>query len=124
LGAPKNEETSSLPKDFTRKEIETRLIRSFLDLAVLFALRKNGGLSGYDVMALVQNKFDKSISPGTIYSVLYSIERKGLVKGESDGRKTNYKLTDKGREVTESMLGYRKEMIEFMKKIMNLDDSE
>lgn len=38
-------------------------------------------LSGYDVIMFVHKKFGILLSSGTVYSVLYSMERNGLVRG-------------------------------------------
>jgi DNA-binding PadR family transcriptional regulator len=48
---------------------------------------------GYDIVALLEINFGKHISPGTVYSTLYAIERKGLITGEADGSGTTYRLT-------------------------------
>ncbi|MGB9914944.1 MAG: PadR family transcriptional regulator [Candidatus Bathyarchaeales archaeon] len=59
---------------------------------------RNGPLSGYDVIAYIHNKFNLLVSSGTVYSLLYSLERNGLVEGVWDERKRVYKLTEKGEK--------------------------
>ncbi len=104
---------------YTQKDIETRIVKSFLDILILIEMKKQINLSGYDVTAFVNGKFGGILSPGTVYATLYSMERKGLIKGESDGRKTVYKLTDKGSEVTGLMKkSYNDQMTEFIRKFM------
>ncbi len=44
------------------------------------------------------------LSPGTAYSSLRKLEKKGLVEGYSNGKKTVYKLTDMGKLAVEEML--------------------
>ncbi len=66
-------------------------------------MSKRESISGYDIIDLVNLKFSESMSPGTVYSTLYAIERKGLIYGETDGRKTVYKLTEKGHVAMETI---------------------
>jgi len=97
-----------------RSEIleETRksMIRNFLEIIVLDELRTSSPLSGYDFVDFVRKKFDVLVSPGTVYSVLYSMERKGLIKNEGDARKRTYTLTDKGKETINTILNSKEEI--------------
>jgi DNA-binding PadR family transcriptional regulator len=106
---------------YTPKDIETRVIKSFLDLLILIEMKKQNHLSGYDITAFVNSKFRGALSPGTVYATLYSIERKGLIKGESDGRKTVFTLTEKGNEVVTSMMKeFNIQMTQFVRKFLML----
>jgi len=80
-----------------------RIIKNFLDVLVLAELR-NGPLSGYDVIAFIHNKFRLLVSSGTVYSLLYSLERDGLIAGSWSQRKRVYKLTDKGEEMIKAIM--------------------
>jgi len=64
-------------------------------------------LSGYDIISLIYKRFNLLISSGSIYSVLYSLEREGLVKGGWVGRKRVYMLTSKGRTALETVIKSR-----------------
>jgi DNA-binding PadR family transcriptional regulator len=79
---------------YTPKDIETRIVKSFLDLLILIEMRKQDNISGYDVTSFVNEKFGNILSPGTVYATLYAIKRKGLIHGQSNGRKTVYALTE------------------------------
>jgi len=74
-----------------------------LDVLVLAELR-NGPLSGYDVIAFIHNKFRLLVSSGTVYSLLYSLERDGLITGSWSQRKRVYKLTDKGEDTIKAIM--------------------
>jgi len=80
-----------------------RIIKNFLDVLVLAELR-NGPLSGYDVIAFIHNKFRLLVSSGTVYSLLYSLERDGLIVGSWSQRKRIYKLTEKGEETIKAVM--------------------
>jgi DNA-binding PadR family transcriptional regulator len=106
---------------YSPKDIETRVVKSFLDVLILIEMKKQSNLSGYDVTAFVNNKFGGILSPGTVYATLYSMERKGLIKGESDGRKTVYKLTDSGNQVIATMMTeFNSQMTDFVRKFLVL----
>ena len=85
------------------KRMHRRIIKNFLDVLVLAELR-NGPMSGYDVIAFIHNKFRLLVSSGTVYSLLYSLERDGLIVGSWNQRKRVYKLTDKGEETIKAIM--------------------
>jgi DNA-binding PadR family transcriptional regulator len=85
------------------RNMQRRTVRNFLDVLILAEMRK-GPLSGYDVMTFVHDRFRFLVSSGTIYSVLYSLERNGLVSGVSMQRKRVYRLTDKGKEAIRGVM--------------------
>jgi DNA-binding PadR family transcriptional regulator len=104
---------------YSPKDIEIRVVKNFLDMLILIELKKKSNLSGYDVTGFVNNKFGGVLSPGTVYATLYSIERKGLIVGESNGRKTVYKLTEMGQTVINSMMtDFNKQMTDFVRKFL------
>lgn len=83
--------------EFYQSEVDVRrkFIKTFLDLIVLKTF-KNRQISGYEVITLVYDKFQVLLSPGTIYPVLFKLEKEGLVKVIPTKRKKMYQLTDKG----------------------------
>ena len=106
-----------LPIEYSLKFIKARIIKEFLNIIVLLELTKRESISGYDIIDLVNLKFSESISPGTVYSTLYAIERKNLIYGETDGRKTVYKLTKKGEVVLEIIRKSQNDLAMVCKKI-------
>jgi len=85
------------------KKMYRRLIKSFLDVLILAELR-NGPMSGYDVIAFIHRKFRLLVSSGTVYSLLYSLERDGLIEGSWNQRKRVYMLTDRGEETIKAIV--------------------
>ena len=79
------------------KKMHERVIKSFMDTIIMAELQ-NGPISGYDVISFIHNKFGFLASSGTVYSLLYSLERNGLVEGVWIERKRVYKLTEKGAQ--------------------------
>jgi DNA-binding PadR family transcriptional regulator len=85
------------------KKMHRRMVKSFMDLLVLAELR-NSPMSGYDVIAYIHNKFGILVSSGTVYSLLYSMERDNLIRGIWAKRKRVYELTEKGERSIEAIL--------------------
>ncbi|MGB9841878.1 MAG: PadR family transcriptional regulator [Candidatus Bathyarchaeales archaeon] len=99
------------------KKIHERIIKNFMDIIIMTELR-NGPLSGYDVISYIHNKFNLLVSSGTVYSLLYSLERNGLVEGVWEERKRVYKLTEKGEKTIDTLLGANDKVKGFMASIL------
>ena len=80
------------------EKLEKRALRNFTDILILAEMKKEGSLSGYDVIGLLHKKFGVVMSSGTVYSLLYSLERDGLIKGAWNNRKRVYELSEKGEQ--------------------------
>jgi len=96
------------------KEFQRSIVKNFLDTVVMVKLKACGPLSGYDLMEYVQQKYGVLISSGTVYSLLYSLERKGLLKGDCASGKRLYALTEEGLKAIESILNSREEIKRFV----------
>jgi DNA-binding PadR family transcriptional regulator len=75
--------------------IYKRFLKEFMDILIMVRMKQSEA-SGYDIVTYVHRKFDLLVSPGTAYSVLYSMERDGLIKAHEVDRKRIYALTSKG----------------------------
>jgi DNA-binding PadR family transcriptional regulator len=94
----KKQEAAVLEKELLR-EMQERSVKAFLDIIVLAKLNeRDEPMGGYDVITFIHEKIGILVSSGTVYAVLYSLERYGLVKGMWSQRKRVYKLTDKGEK--------------------------
>jgi DNA-binding PadR family transcriptional regulator len=125
-GSESNGKPTKKPiKGYSPNDIETRVVKNFLDIIILIEMKKHGNLSGYDVTAFINNKFGKILSPGTVYAALYLMERKGLLAGECDGRKTVYKLTEDGEQVIGTMMqDFNQQMTGFVRKFLTIYDMD
>ena len=101
------------------KKMHERIIKNFMDIIIMAELR-NGSLSGYDVISYIHNKFNLLVSSGTVYSLLYSLERNGLVEGAWDERKRTYKLTEKGGKTIETILNANDKIKNFMTSLLKV----
>jgi DNA-binding PadR family transcriptional regulator len=64
-------------------------------------------MSGYDMILFFQRRHKLLLSPGSVYSTLYALERKGLVEGNATSEKRVYKLSKKGQARIEEVLNNR-----------------
>ena len=79
------------------ESMRERIFRRLIDVFVLVELKKKS-MSGYDVISMLHKKYDILVSPGTVYAMLYSLEREGLIEGRWDERKRVYGLTKSGSQ--------------------------
>jgi DNA-binding PadR family transcriptional regulator len=84
------------------ENLRRRTIKTFMDMLILAELQDKS-LSGYDIISLIHKRFNILVSSGTVYSLLYSLERKGLVAADMDQRKRVYTLTEKGEQTIETV---------------------
>jgi DNA-binding PadR family transcriptional regulator len=100
------------------REIERRILNEFMDLLILFSLNLSNQISGYDVIKYVQARYRFLLSPGTVYSCLYQMERDGLLKGKRKGKKRLYILTQQGAETAKALLNAKDRILNFMSTII------
>ena len=104
------------------RKMHERIIKNFMDIIIMAELR-SGPLSGYDVISYIHNKFHLLVSSGTVYSLLYSLERNGLVEGTWNERKRTYKLTEKGQKTIETILNSNDKIKSFMTNLLKVQSS-
>jgi len=102
------------------EKLRKRVIQDFMDILVLTEMKKVS-LSGYDVIDLLHRKFGVMLSSGTVYSLLYSLERDGLIKGVWNQRKRVYALTEKGEQNINVITKANKEVQIFLRNISLLN---
>ena len=81
------------------QKMTRRIVKDFLDIIILKHLKNGRLLSGYDVIRLLHRKFHILTSPGTVYSILYSLERQNLIEGMMEQGKRLYRLTGEGEKL-------------------------
>jgi len=104
------------------KKMHERIIKNFMDIIIMTELQ-NGSLSGYDFISYIHNKFNLLVSSGTVYSLLYSLERNGLIEGVWEERKRVYKLTQKGAKTINTLLGASDKIKGFMTNILKAQNN-
>jgi DNA-binding PadR family transcriptional regulator len=79
-------------------EKKCKLLKACADLAILAELSKQAVLSGPDIISLFKDKYGMQMSPGTIYPILCSMEKKRLIRPLPNRKKKVYALTTLGKE--------------------------
>ena len=102
------------------EKLRKRAIQNFMDVLILTEIKK-GPLSGYDVIGLIHGKFGILTSSGTVYSLLYSLERDGWIKGVWNQRKRVYMLTEKAEQNIKVITKANEEIQNFLKNISLLN---
>ncbi|MCX8177950.1 MAG: PadR family transcriptional regulator [Candidatus Bathyarchaeota archaeon] len=111
------EETVQASDAFIR-DVERRILNNFMDLLILLTLYSHGGqISGYDIIKYMQANYRFLPSPGNVYSYLYHMERKGLLRGFQIGRKRVYSLTRRGTETAQTILKAKERIINLISTI-------
>jgi DNA-binding PadR family transcriptional regulator len=81
------------------REVQTKLLRGFLDLLVLQFLSVTP-MHGYKIITSIRQNFGVYFGPSTIYPMLGILEEKGYIKSQwdlnSDRPKKVYALTPEG----------------------------
>jgi DNA-binding PadR family transcriptional regulator len=101
------------------KEMHERITRDFMDLIILKELQNGASMGGYEIISLFHRKFHVLIPAGLMYSTLYAMERKGLIKGVMNHKKRMYKLTKKGEKKIQCILHNHDSILSFMKFILD-----
>mgnify|MGYP001047341965 CR=1 FL=1 len=104
------------------KKMHERIIKNFMDIIILAELR-NRSMSGYDVISFIHDKFYLLVSSGTVYSLLYSLERNGLIDGTWSERKRVYNLTEKGRKTINMILSANNKIKNFVTSLLKVQSS-
>ena len=107
-------ESKIVSKSETLENIKKSIVKSFLDTLILVKLKNNGGSNGYQIVRFIQKKYDLMISPSTVYSAVYLLERKDLIKANSINNVRVYSLTDKGQAMTEIILNHQEKITDYV----------
>jgi DNA-binding PadR family transcriptional regulator len=102
--------------------IYERFLREFMDIVILTKMREEE-TSGYDMLTYFHHKLDFLVSPSTVYSVLYSMERNGLIGGRENGRKRIYTLTLRGEAVIKAINQSNGVLKSFLEQLLRARES-
>lgn len=101
-------------------KLHRKTVKNFMDILILGEMKKSL-VSGYDVITIIHKRFGILLSSGTVYSTLYSLERRGLIRGTWNNRKRVYALTEKAEQNMGAVTKAKKEIQDFLRNISLLD---
>jgi len=94
----------------SQKEVSTKLMKGLLDLIILQFLSTQP-MHGYQMITKIRKNFGVYFGPSTIYPLLGTLEKKGLVASQwnmnSERPRKIYSLTNNGK----SMLNFTEESL-------------
>jgi DNA-binding PadR family transcriptional regulator len=99
-----------------KEQFTEKLVSCFLEILILAGFIDSSFI-GYDALRFVNERFEILLSPGRMYSTLYSMERKRLIEGSYQKGKRTYKVTDLGK-LTVEVVTSSDEIQAFMAKVM------
>lgn len=99
-------ELSELPQvEAIPKQALEPFVKKHLETIVLYLLAR-APMCGYDIIRTVYHRYYTFLSQGTVYPLLYSLERKGFLSVVKPGspRSKVYALTEEGKRAAESRI--------------------
>jgi len=113
-----NETEFRASREFVLRE-KAKLLKACLDIAILTEMAKRSLLSPKDIILFINKTYDVKISPGTLYPLLYRLERKGYIRKLPNMRKTLYVLGAPGKKVLEDFQQRLEEIQNFVICLLN-----
>jgi len=100
-------------------EEKMRFLKACLDAAIMAEMSRRNAMSAPDIIAFFEKSYNIRISPGTIYPVLYGMEKRGHIRILPYRMKRFYALTDSGRKLLENLQQSMNEMQSFILGLIN-----
>jgi DNA-binding PadR family transcriptional regulator len=103
------------------KELRERVVNQFLDIIILLFLTKpNKAKYPTGISVFCESMFGVKIKPDSLYSLLFELEKKKLIKGETkqiiETRTIRlYTLTPNGQGLIDAFLQSHEEMMTFIR---------
>ncbi len=91
--------------EIAQKDALEHFVKRHLE-TIVYSMLLERPMCGYDIIKTIYQRYYTSLSQGTVYSLLYSLEDKGLLsmaKSETQRSKL-YVLTEKGRQVADNQI--------------------
>ena len=106
------------------EKLRKRVIQNFMDVLILTEMKKGHPLSGYDVIGFIHNKYGTLVSSGTVYSLMYSLERDGLIKGVWNNRKRMYELDENAEQNIKAIVRTSGEIENLLRNISMVNSTQ
>lgn len=98
--------------------LRKRVMLGVMDILILHWIKKQP-LCGQDIMTKILSGFNIYIGPGTLYPILYNLQRKGLIESKLYNKNRMYFLTKQGKTISAKVkidyLKMQKLILKFLK---------
>jgi len=113
---------STVSDDSIRKMVKDNLE------AIILALLQSKAMCGSDVIGTIHLEFKVLLSPGTVYPLLHSLQKKGLLTSVKEGKEKRYFPSEDSeleiRRLVFDNIQARKLLNSYLQKELALDDEE
>ena len=91
-----NVKNAFIADEFVSEE-KAKLLKACSDIAILTEMGKRNAVSAGDIIDFFEKNYDIRISPGTLYPILYKLERRGFIRALANRKRgfTFYQTTEK-----------------------------
>jgi DNA-binding PadR family transcriptional regulator len=100
------------------ERITGRHVKAFLDLLIL-AILNGRPMYGYKIIAAIHKEFGVLLSPGSLYPLLHTLEKKRMVESQFQGGRIIYSLTSNGKRIFQNTFTEYKATIRQMDSFIN-----
>ncbi len=103
------------------EKLRRSVIKSFMDIFI-FSRAKEGPHERLRRHKVHSRQVWDVAESGTVYSLLYSMEREGLINGVQNSRKRVYTLTEKGKQNIRVITKANDEIQSFLRNMSSLKE--
>ncbi len=100
------------------RAVKRKFLLGVIDILVISWLKEKP-LSGQEIMARIRVEYGISLSAGTIYPILFSLQEKGLIAPFPDEKRKLYQLTSQGKAIGEKLAPRYKQIERDLKENLN-----
>jgi len=99
-------------------DLRKKALLGIIDILILNWIKKQP-ICGQDIRDRIKGEFTISIGPGTLYPILYNLQKKGFIESKLYNKKRMYFLTKEGKtasiKVKNDYLKISKSILNFLK---------
>jgi DNA-binding PadR family transcriptional regulator len=84
-------------------EEKEKLLKACADIAILTEMTERKAMSATDIILFFEKNYEVSLSPGTVYPILYRLEGKGYIRLLLNRKKKTYVLAESSRKAMKDL---------------------
>jgi len=84
-------------------EVMEKIVKASLEMIILSRVSEKP-MCGFDIIKAISQQYHVFLSQGTVYPMLYSLEKRNILKAQNSSKAKVYDITADGREIAEKKL--------------------
>jgi DNA-binding PadR family transcriptional regulator len=100
-------------------KVRKRILKACLSAAIMAQLSERRVLSATNLIEIFKRRYNIQLSAGTVYPVLYALEKDGKIARLPNRRKRFYVLTDKGKASIKNIRGNVEELHKMINEMVS-----